>query len=98
LKFLSALGYKPELYNCLGCSKRLEPTDNYFSASRGGVFCPACSKKEHQPEKLDETSVKIMRLALSHTLNDLANLRAEEKDWQRVSGAVNNLLNFNIHS
>ncbi len=40
-KLLSLLGYRPELYTCLGCDKKLHPGNLYFCA-QGGVVCEHC--------------------------------------------------------
>ncbi|PIT94402.1 DNA repair protein RecO [Candidatus Falkowbacteria bacterium CG10_big_fil_rev_8_21_14_0_10_39_9] len=96
LKFLSALGYQPELYNCLHCQKRLEPDNNFFSIMRGGIFCSDCSRRELNLEAVDQNNIKMLRLVLSHSLTDLANLRADNKSFDRVNNLVKNLLNFYI--
>ncbi|MFA4942895.1 MAG: DNA repair protein RecO [Patescibacteria group bacterium] len=94
LKFLATLGYQPELYHCLGCKKRLEPEVNHFSVMRGGVFCADCSRAESDLELVTENNIKMLRLVLSHSLNDLVNLRAESKVFDKVNSLVKNLLNF----
>lgn len=96
LKFLSALGYQPELYHCLSCKKRLAPDNNYFSIMRGGIFCSDCSRRELNLEVIDENSIKMLRLVLSSSLADLINLRAEPRAFDRVNNLVKNLLNFYI--
>ncbi len=96
LKFLAALGYQPELYNCLHCQKRLEPDNNFFSIMRGGIFCGNCSRRELNLEAVDQNNIKMLRLVLSHSLADLANLKADNKSFDRVNNLVKNLLNFYI--
>ncbi|MEI7620338.1 MAG: DNA repair protein RecO [Candidatus Falkowbacteria bacterium] len=96
LKFLSVLGYQPELYHCLSCKKRLEPDNNYFSVMRGGIFCADCSRPEVGLELIDKNSIKMLRLVLSHSLADLATLRAENQTFDKVNNLVKNLLNFYI--
>lgn len=96
LKFLSALGYQPELYYCLSCKKRLEPNNNYFSIMRGGIFCADCSRSELNLELIDKNSIKMLRLILSYSFVDLATLQAENETFDKVNSLVKNLLNFYI--
>src|SRR4030081_3052009 len=42
LRLLEALGYRPELRECVTCRASIEPERNEFSALTGGVLCPAC--------------------------------------------------------
>ncbi len=44
LHLLEQVGYRPELYRCLGCSREIEG-EAHFSSSQGGVLCPACGGK-----------------------------------------------------
>ena len=43
LKLLSQLGYKPELYNCAVCKKKIVPNNNKFDLAKGGVVCGGCA-------------------------------------------------------
>jgi len=62
LNLLAHLGYQPELYDCISCKKPLEPTENCFSASGGGVLCPACRDREPLARPLSLNALKVMRL------------------------------------
>ena len=42
LRLLDLLGYRPELFRCLGCGAEVRPVDQHFSAAAGGVLCPEC--------------------------------------------------------
>jgi DNA repair protein RecO (recombination protein O) len=44
LHLLGQVGYRPELYRCLGCGREIE-SEASFSPSQGGVLCPPCSRK-----------------------------------------------------
>lgn len=96
LKFLSVLGYQPELYHCLHCKKRLEPDNNYFSIMKGGIFCAHCARQEFNLDSIDVSSIKMLRLVLSHSLADLSNLRAEPKTFKQTNDIIKNLLHFYI--
>jgi len=61
LNLLTHLGYKPELHQCLGCKSPLEPTDNFFSPSGGGVLCPKCWQAEPLAQPISLNALKVMR-------------------------------------
>ena len=42
LRLLDALGYRPELRECVGCRAPIAPEHNQFSPAMGGVLCPRC--------------------------------------------------------
>jgi len=42
LRLLDAVGYRPQLFRCVRCSKEIEPVDNFFGIDAGGVLCPDC--------------------------------------------------------
>jgi DNA repair protein RecO (recombination protein O) len=44
LHLLGIAGYQPQLQRCLVCRRVLEPEDQFFSASEGGVICPRCAE------------------------------------------------------
>src|ERR1700681_5051082 len=42
LRLLEALGYRPELRECVTCRVTIEPDRNQIPALLGGVVCPGC--------------------------------------------------------
>lgn len=89
--FFSILGYAPELYHCLLCQKRLEPTQPYFSPSQGGVICQSCGKMRPAQEtiKIDPRTIKILRKILERDWSVLVRLKMRAGDFKsirRVSG------------
>lgn len=65
------LGYKPELFHCVVCQKKLNPSNLYFSSDEGGVICSFCLNKAENIIKIDSDLVKILRLI-------------SEKDWKTI--------------
>ena len=75
LNLLTHLGYRPELYQCLGCKSALEPTTNFFSASGGGVLCPQCREKEPVARPISLDALKVMRFLASSDYTRASRLR-----------------------
>jgi len=72
---ISILGYKPELYFCASCRKKLKSVQLHFNCLEGGVICPDCLKKTALREKknilIDADTIKILRIIL-------------KKDWGTI--------------
>ena len=49
VRILGHLGYRPELYQCVGCRNTLEPGDHLFNCAIGGVLCPECRGDYKEP-------------------------------------------------
>ena len=45
LQMLSVTGYRPQLFECVRCGKKIRPEDQFFHYGMGGVLCPDCGKE-----------------------------------------------------
>ena len=61
LRLLEALGYRPELRECVNCRATIEPNRNHFSALLGGVLCPACGPREPTARDIGTSALKLLR-------------------------------------
>jgi DNA repair protein RecO (recombination protein O) len=61
LRLLEALGYRPELRECVTCRASIEPERNEFSALTGGVLCPACGPREATARAIGTSALKLLR-------------------------------------
>jgi len=62
MRLLEYMGYRPQLRKCLGCRRPVEPVENFFSASGGGVLCPNCAHMEPVVRSVSVNALKVMRL------------------------------------
>ena len=44
IRLLDLAGFRPQLFTCVVCGEEIQPEDQYFSAGRGGVVCPASAR------------------------------------------------------
>jgi DNA repair protein RecO (recombination protein O) len=42
MRLLDYLGFRPHLFKCANCERAIQPEDQFFSPSVGGVICPRC--------------------------------------------------------
>lgn len=75
--FLSILGYKPELYNCPICQKKLSPNKLYFSPKEGGIVDFNCFRKVKNGQKIESDVIKILRIFLKKDWATLSKLKIE---------------------
>jgi DNA repair protein RecO (recombination protein O) len=61
LQLLETLGYRPELFACLGCRAELQPQPNFLSLSQGGALCPICGPRQADSQTIGVEALKVMR-------------------------------------
>lgn len=85
-KFLIILGYKPELYNCLICQKKLIPSLLFFNPQEGGVICNYCFQKSKIGEEISPDTTKILRFILIKDWKTISRLKASDHDLKLLKG------------
>lgn len=66
IRFLSHLGYRPQLDHCTRCGKKLSGEKFFFSPREGGVLCSACAA--HLPGLVPVSLGTIKTLLLAETI------------------------------
>ncbi len=61
LALLDAMGFRPELAQCLECGGRIEPEGNAYSPVGGGILCPACTHGSHGARPISSDALKVLR-------------------------------------
>ncbi len=89
---LSILGYKPELYLCLLCQKKLKPEILYFSPKEGGIICHNCFKKNKLAIAIKPEIVKILREILKRDWKILSRLKVEKSCLESLKKVSENYL------
>jgi len=62
LELLGHVGYQPQLRDCINCRSPIQPVENFFSHSGGGVLCPNCAHTEPVVRPMSVNALKVMRL------------------------------------
>lgn len=79
-KLLEESGYKLEIKRCVICDGRLQAGNNYFSASRGGIMCGNCQILEQKKLRVEDSSIKFMRVFAQNKIGNLEKLSFSKKD------------------
>ena len=61
LALLDAMGFRPELSQCLECGAAIEPEANVYSPVGGGVVCGQCRHAAHGSTSISADALKVMR-------------------------------------
>lgn len=64
MRLLDDLGFRPKLFECAICGQEIQPMDQFFSCSAGGVVCPESGKAEslRRSENLGLRSISVEAL------------------------------------
>ena len=61
LRLLDMVGFRPELFHCIGCRRDIEAEDQFFSSAQGGVLCPRCGRRHDSAVRLPLAVLKVLR-------------------------------------
>ncbi len=61
LRLLDLTGFRPDLQNCVICRREIQAQNQFFSASLGGVVCPACYGHETACRPISVRTLKFLR-------------------------------------
>lgn len=76
MRLLDALGYRPQLSECIACDRPLAQRDQYFAPHSGGALCHDCTAAEAGPVRpLSLRALKVLRLLQSKPYPEAARVR-----------------------
>jgi len=61
MRLLDHVGFRPQLFECANCGRAIQPEDQFFSFSAGGVICPRCGKGLPHLHSISEETLKYLR-------------------------------------
>lgn len=62
LALLTAVGFRPELFQCVGCARQIAAEPNALSLRLGGLLCPQCRSADLSAPVLSINAQKYIRL------------------------------------
>ncbi len=93
-KLLESLGYGVQTKKCIGCSQQLIIGENYFSAQQGGILCPKCSRQESKKIKINDETIKLMRIFKRNKMENFWKIKVSKKTLANLKAVVNELLRW----
>ncbi len=61
IRLLDHLGFRPQLFECANCGREVQPEDQFFSFSAGGVICPRCGQGLKYLHEISVEALKYLR-------------------------------------
>ncbi len=61
MRLLDLLGFRPQLFECANCGREIQPEDQFFSFSAGGVICPRCGQGLPNLPDISVDALKYLR-------------------------------------
>lgn len=61
MRLLDHVGFRPQLFECANCGRAVQPEDQFFSFSAGGVICPRCGQGLKHLHNVSVETLKYMR-------------------------------------
>jgi DNA repair protein RecO (recombination protein O) len=61
IRLLDHLGFRPQLFECANCGREIQPEDQFFSFSAGGVICPRCGRGLPNLHAISLDTLKYLR-------------------------------------
>ncbi len=87
-ELLTKSGFKPKLYECSSCHKKLKPERNYLSSKGQGIICSSCQKRDPYARDISNNSIKILRLLESRDFQKLQKLALLSKQKQELKNTL----------
>lgn len=89
LKFLSQIGYLPQLQNCVVCNQEIRPETNFLAPYLGGLVDKNCSREVLLSRSLSLEAIKALRFLVKTPLKDIYKLSLEQKLLKELRDGLN---------
>ena len=94
LHLLDAVGYRPQLQECVNCHASLEPVANYFSPVAGGVLCPKCCDAGRGARPLSINALKVLRFLQSNDFDAANRLKVDAALSRELETVMRGLIRY----
>ncbi len=84
MRLLDSLGFRPQLFTCSHCGREIEPEDQFFSASSGGVICPRCGQGLAGLWPISMTALKYLRHFQRSSFSEAARARPGDAEQREI--------------
>lgn len=96
LRLLSLTGFQPQLFQCVGCGRVVEPQDQYFSTELGGVLCPDCLPADPRRQPISLGALKTLRYLQTRPYSAVGALRVRRSLHDELETVMHNYLQHQL--
>ena len=94
LHLLNAVGYRPQLQQCVTCHQPLEPVINSFCSGAGGMLCPNCYQSQPLTHPLSVNALKVLRLLQSSDYTTVSRLKINAQLSHELEAVMRDYLKY----
>lgn len=94
IRLLDLLGFRPQLFACNNCGEPIQPVDQYFSASLGGVLCPRCGAATAGAYPISMEALKYLRHFQRSSYNEAARARPSPEVAREIEMLMQHYLTY----
>jgi DNA repair protein RecO (recombination protein O) len=94
IRLLDLLGYRPQLFHCVSCEAEIQPEDQYFSLSEGGVLCPNCGPVGREAFPVSMQALKYLRHFQRSSYAQAARARIAPEHWRELEALMQRYLTY----
>ena len=94
IHLLHAVGYEPQLQQCVVCREPLALTNAYFSVSAGGAVCQKCRHTQPYTYPVSSSSLGIMRSLQAGDWSLAPQIEAEARVYRETEFLLRNYLRY----
>lgn len=102
LKLLEIVGFKPELYSCVHCKKKILPEEIYWDDKEGGVICSDCQEIYQHGRSISLNTLKLLRYLIQQSFSNINCLKIENKYSEEadeiISDYIKNIIERELKS
>jgi len=94
LHLLNAVGYRPQLQQCVACHQSLKPVTNSFCSGAGGMLCPDCCQSQPLTYPLSVNALKVLRLLQSGDYTTVSRLKMNPQLSHELEAVMRDYLKY----
>ena len=94
LYLLDAVGYRPQVRQCVSCRSPLKEGDNYFCPSAGGIVCLGCRPRHSGCCLISVNAIKMLRYIQENGYENVSRFKVGEALHREVSSVLRGYLKY----
>jgi DNA repair protein RecO (recombination protein O) len=94
LRLLDLVGFRPELFRCLGCGADIQAQDQYFSAQEGGILCPRCGAGARAAQPISTDALRYMRHFQRSNFSEAKRARIKHEIHRELENILQHYLTY----
>ncbi len=94
MRLLDLVGFRPMLFECAKCRKKIEAEDQFFSAELGGVLCPSCGARSDNSRLISMDALRFLRHFQRSDYGTALKASPTQKIRDEIEGLMNHYLTF----